>query len=240
MRLILISKSGSRIVVDPSKGDVHTNKGVIHSDEIEPGKVVKTHKGEEFLVVAPGIKDTVEIMNMGAKPLFGYDSLAFAYLINLDRGNILIEAGTGSGGATLVFSKFISQGKVYSFEKEKKFYKIAKENLSGVGNVALINDDVSNASKYVDRVDAIFLDLQNPEHYINTLSSLLKPGGYIGVYSPILDPVRDVWKEMESNGFLGISGIGTGFRKLVVKKYARFSQRLFGFPGFFVWGMKGF
>ncbi len=238
MRFVLISRSGKRKLVDSSK-DIHTDKGVIPKSKIKPGKL-KTHKGEEYVIAHPGLDDLVESMRMGAKPLFGYDTSIFAYLLGLKRGKSIIEAGTGSGGSAIVFANYIHPGQVYTFEKDERFYNIAKRNISeaGVDNVQLVNDDVREASRYVSKVDAIFLDLQNPDDLIPELVDLLVDGGRIGVYTPIFDSIKPVWKELENQGFVSINAIELGFRKIVVKKYARFSQRLFGFPGFFVWGTK--
>ncbi len=241
MLLLLIGESGFSKLVDFKGNDIHTNKGVIKADSISPGKMVETSKGYRFLVVEPTVKDIVQSIRGGAKPIFEYHSGMFGAMMGLQPGKSVLEAGTGSAGATLVFASMVYPGKVYSFEREDRFYSVAKKNVerSGLDNVVLFNADVSDAFELlgnagVSSVDAIFLDLQDPENRVADLSKLLKPGGFFGVYTPVFDSVIPVWREFEKNGFVRINAIALTMQNIIVKKYARFDQEMFGFPGFFI------
>ena len=242
MYLVLIGQDGfSKLIYFDGKKDIHTNKGIIRSGDIKPGRIVETHKGYKFLVVEPTAKDIVQNIRGGAKPIYEYHSGLFGAMLGLQPGKSLLEAGTGSAGATLIFAAMTNPGKVYTFEREKRFYDVAKKDieLSGLDNIVLFNDDVSNAPAILKKhkvkyVDAVFLDLQDPEDRIGDLSEVLRPGGFFGVYTPVFDSVVPVWREFEKNGFVSIQAVALTMQKIIVKKYARFDQELFGFPGFFV------
>ncbi len=241
--LVLLDKSGKRHFVIEGK-DVHTSKGVIRKEDLVPGRIARTHKGYEFLVLRPTVSDLVQSIKGGAKPIYEYHSGIFAYLLGLGKGKNLLEAGTGSAGATLVFANTVYPGKVITFEKEKRFYKVAREVISrsGFDNIILINDDVRNASEYLEKkkigIDSAFLDLQDPERYVGELARILPQGGFLGVYTPVFDSVKPVWEEMEKSGFVGINAILLNMERVLVKKYARLDQEHFGFPGIFIWGRK--
>ena len=235
--LILVDETGKRHYVR-SEGDIHLRSGVIKRKDLRPGSFVKTHLGKRYLVLEPTISDLVQSIRGGAKPIYEYHSGMFAYLLGMGKGKTVLEAGTGSAGATIVFANTVYPGKVFSFEREKRFYDVAKKivNDSRLDNIVLINDDVKNAGNYVGVVNSVFLDLQDPEATIRDVSRLIIPGGFLGVYTPVFDSIKPVWKEMEKQGFVGISAVSLTLGKVIVKKYVRFGQNLFGFPGFFIWG----
>ena len=248
MRLVLIDRKGKRVLVDWNESDpkpIHTNKGIIKPEDVSVGKLAKTHKGYEFLILKPALCDVIQGLPCGAKPIFEYHSAMFGALLGLERGKTILEAGTGSAGATLMFANMVYPGKVYSFEKEKRFYDVAVKNVekSGFDNVLLFNEDVLNAKtilseKGVNTVDAIFLDLQDPENKVDSLVDLLKPGGFFGVYTPVFDSIVPVWREFEKNDVVGTRAVALTLQEILVKKYARYKQEFFGFPGFFIWGRK--
>ncbi len=236
MDLVLLGRDGSKKLISFNGRDIHLETGVIRAQDVKVGSVVKTHKGTPYLVVEPSLRDRIQFIKCGSKPIFEYHSGMFGALMGLQTGKTVLEAGTGSAGATLMFASMVQPGKVYTFEKEERFYKIAKQNIasSGLDNIVLVNDDVTHAGSFVDSVDAIFLDLQDPENKISVLSNLLKPGGYFGVYTPVFDSIVPVWRAFEENGFTDILAISLTLHRVIVKKYARFDQEVFGFPGFFI------
>jgi len=81
--------------------------------------------------------------------------------------------------------------------------------------------------------DAIFLDLQHPDKMIRKLKGKLKKNGYMGIYSPIMDDIKPIWRELEKS-FINIRAVLLDHREIQVKKYARIKGML-GFPGFFIW-----
>ncbi len=244
MRLLLLGEDGySRIVNydDTEDKDIHTNKGVVRHEDIRVGRIVKTSKGYRFLITRPSVRDIVQNIKGGAKPIYEYHSGMFGAMMGLQPGKTVLESGTGSAGSTLVFASMCYPGKVYSFEREERFYEVARKNVvaSGLDNIVLFNEDVSGAvdalnGRGVDSVDAIFLDLQDPENRIEDLSRILANGGFFGVYTPVFDSVTPVWREFERLGYVGIRAIALTNQRVIVKKYTRFDQEQFGFPGFFV------
>jgi len=244
MYLLLLGEDGYSKIINYDKDankDVHTNKGVIRDVQLREGQVVETSTGYRFLVTRPTVRDIVQNIRGGAKPIYEYHSGMFGAMMGLQPGKSVLEAGAGSAGSTLVFATMCYPGKVYSFEREQRFYEVSRKNIdaSGLDNIVLFNEDVSNAVEVlggqgVKSVDAVFLDLQDPEDRIGDLSRILVAGGFFGVYTPVFDSVTPVWREFERLGYVGIKAVALTNQKIIVKKYTRFDQEQFGFPGFFV------
>jgi tRNA (adenine57-N1/adenine58-N1)-methyltransferase len=178
------------------------------------------------------VQEKVERMKMGARPIYPYDSGIMCAMLDVKPGSRVLEAGTGSGGFTTYLGEM--GAKVISYERNKDFYTIAKNNLKAYKTVRVRLGDVSRVKE--KNFDAIFFDLQNPDAMIKKLNSRLKKGGHIGIYSPIMDDIKPIWRELEKN-FINIRAVLLDHREIQVKKYARIKGML-GFPGFFIWAQK--
>ena len=123
---VLINKDGKKVYVKENKDQINTKFGVINGP-FKPGKIVESHLGEKFVVSECFLDDEIKIFRKGARPIYQYDAFLFIGLLGLKRGMKVLEAGTGSGCFTRCLIEIGC--KVYSFEKRKDFYEIAKENL---------------------------------------------------------------------------------------------------------------
>ncbi|MEM0372294.1 MAG: methyltransferase domain-containing protein [archaeon] len=237
MNTLLVDKNGKKIFrnISPETNE-NTEYGIIRQKGFNKraGKL-KTHSGYEFDAYETSLLERVETMKMGARPIYPYDSGVMCALLSVRPGAKVLEAGTGSGGNALFMAELGAN--VDSFEAEKRFFEIAQKNLRGYENVRLKNADVTKAKLKKNSYDVIFLDLQNPSKALEKTFYSLKKGGFAGVYSPIMDDIKPVWRTMERLGFMNIRAIQLSTLEIIVKKYARV-KGLLGFPGFFVWARK--
>ncbi|MBS3060173.1 MAG: hypothetical protein J4432_01545 [DPANN group archaeon] len=235
MKLMLLHSSGNKVLYDLDKEQIHTKYGILLKSEVNKpyGSILKAPNGGEFVVLEPSILDLVEGMKMSSKPIFPYDSGIMASLLNIKPGKRVLESGTGSGGFTTYLAELGAV--VVTYEKNPDFFKTAQLNLRQYKNVKLLNDDVYNAQE--SGFDSIFLDLQYPGKAIEALHLKLNPGGFLGVFTPILDDVKPVWETLAELGFSEIRALQFDVKELQVKKYLRVKGPL-GFPGFFIWARK--
>ena len=230
---LLIDKSGHTIIVR-QPGDFSTKHGVIRAKAMKKTGKVKSSKGVECLVMDALLRDRIQSMRMGARPVYEYDAGVIAALLSLEREFEVLEAGTGSGGTALYFSNIVK--KVYTFEREERFYEVAKKNFVGVKNIMLENKDFLKA-RFSKKVDAVFLDMQNPVPAMKKAHKNLRSGHFMGVFTPIIDDIKPVMKAMKELGMVQVQGVVLDLKELEIKKYARV-KGLFGFPGFFIVGRK--
>lgn len=116
--------------------------------------------------------------------------------LGISSGKKVLEFGTGSGAfATILSILLYPDGKLFSLEKEKRFYKIAKKNISTFGKpevVELKNIAFEDHTFSYSFFDAAFVDVKDPIPYIKELHYVLKPGAPIGFLLPTVNQVIDL------------------------------------------------
>ena len=112
----------------------------------------------------------------------------------------VVDAGTGSGFLALFLANLGC--KVYTYEKEKRFYNIAKKNIknSGLKNIKIKNSDITKGIKEKN-LDMVTLDMKNPEKVIKHAYKNLKSGGWLVIYSMHIEQIQRVWKELKKYDF---------------------------------------
>jgi tRNA (adenine57-N1/adenine58-N1)-methyltransferase len=244
IKVLLLNESGKTLVREWNGEDVHTDRGCLYGKKIKkavesPDRcgIVESSKGGKFLALVPLLRDQVQHAERGARPIYEYDSGLAAALMSLERGMTLLEAGAGSGCATMVFATVVYPGRVVSFEKEERFYEMAKKNLeeAGVENVELHNQDLFEAYFEDRKFDAVFLDLLEDVKAVKHTAPCLKQGRYMCVYVPNKKKIDGVVKAMKENGFVGVEVMELGLKKKSVWKCDKTGPC---FPGFFVLGRK--
>lgn len=160
---------------------------------------VETHLGNKFFVVKPKF---IDFLQKGLKRIPQIISLKdcsfIAGYVGVSPDWKILDAGSGSGFLALFFANLVPKGKVYTYEIRKDFYEVAKKNIenSGLKNIEIKNKDVREAKE--KDLDLIILDLKNAEKVIPIVEKALKIGGFLVVYSPYIEQVKKVYKEMKN------------------------------------------
>jgi tRNA (adenine57-N1/adenine58-N1)-methyltransferase len=229
----ILHPSGAMVYKKGWRGEpISTTWGIVSAEAIRHRGKTKTSKGEEVLVLEPMLRDRVQNMTKGARPVYEYDAGFAAGLLSLERGMHVLEAGTGSGAVTLVLAQVADS--IDTFEKEERFFEIAKENFekAGAKNIRPHLGSVLDA-KLAGEYDAVFLDLAEPWKAMRATAPCLKQGRFMCIYTPVIDDVKPVLETFKELGFVQARGIFMDTKEVEVKKYARVKGQ-FGFPGFFI------
>jgi len=198
---VLLAGKYESYLVTVSKRKFNVKSGMIDLGNLigkSYGSKVKTHIGKEFCLVKPTVLDYFNrLFTRGAQVILPKDiSLILAYT-GISPDSLIVDAGTGSGYLAIFLAHYLSDGKVITYEKDKRFVKIAQENIksSGLKNIRLKKKDIS---KGVDEnnVDLVTLDLQHPGRIIKNAYKSLAVGGWLVVYSPTVDEMIEAGKEM--------------------------------------------
>ncbi len=128
--------------------------------------------------------------------IYPKDSFYIAKKLNLSEGSLLLEFGTGSGAATMVFSSVVgASGRVYTFEREERIFKVAKRNLERFGfshNVVMFNEEFNPQRVEGLFFDAAFVDVREPSPFVEEVHKLLKPSAPIGFLLPTANQVQEL------------------------------------------------
>lgn len=163
------------------------------------GTKIKIGK-ESFTVVKPTVIDFLKKAKRGPQIIMPKDLGMIVSVTGCSPGWKVVDAGTGSGFLSMFLANLGCN--VYSYEKKKDFYEVAKRNANNFGlrNVFLKNSDISKGIKEKE-VDLITLDLKNPEKIIRHAFRAIKPGGWLVVYSMHIEEVKKVYEELKKYEF---------------------------------------
>jgi len=139
-------------------------------------------------------------------------------------GKKVLECGTGSGALTLAFAYAVGEeGRVITYEKEERFFHLAKRNLERFGlahRVELKLKEVVDSFEETN-VDAVFLDVREPWLLLKPAWDALKPGHPLGILVPTTNQVSQTLTHLLSLPFKDVEVL-----EILVRRYKPNPERL--------------
>ncbi len=193
-----------RLVVD---GKFETHRGYLsHNDLIGKswGSRVFTHMGSPFVLLQPSMADILVETRRNTQIMYPKDIGFILLAMDVSPGKHILEAGTGSGSFTTALASAVGpSGKVTSYESRPEFQHLAHKNLDRLGLADRVDFKLRDIAEGFDErnVDAVFLDLPNPQDYIPQAKEALKPGGYLGNILPTTNQVSTLLVALRRSNF---------------------------------------
>ena len=201
--ILLINEKNSYLVAKSDR-KIHTAEGIVNLKRIKINSFVKSHLGKKFFVVKPNLNDILKkkVKRMPQIIMTKDASLILAYTGTMP-GSSVVDAGSGTGYLSIFLANYLKPGKIVTYEKDEKFAKVARENFKAAGLEKFIKLKQKNIIKGIDEknIDLITLDMKNSERVVKHAYSALKYGGWLVVYSPYVEQVKAVVKEIKKKGF---------------------------------------
>lgn len=184
--------------------DLHTQDGLIKSKDIETKQKVKSNKGEEFYVFDADFIDKLQRLKRGPQIIIPKDIGYILASTPINKDSQVLEAGTGSAFLAIHLSRFAN--KVTSYERDKRFYSLAKQNIQDmqIKNINLKNQDVYKKIQEKN-LDIVILDLPEPQRALKNIKKALKRGGYLVCYLPTISQIEVLLTKID--GFIHIKTI---------------------------------
>ncbi|MEM4133616.1 MAG: rRNA adenine N-6-methyltransferase family protein [Candidatus Micrarchaeia archaeon] len=141
-------------------------------------------------------------LKRGPQIILPKDLGAIVAFTGMNKESIVVDAGTGSGFATVFFASIAK--KVYSYENKKEFYEFSEKNIKRSGLTNIIHKFGSvfeEISKIEEEIDVINLDLPNPENIFDSNFNLSE-NGYIVAYLPHTEQVSKFVSAATKSNFI--------------------------------------
>jgi tRNA (adenine57-N1/adenine58-N1)-methyltransferase len=207
--------------------EFHTHRGTISHDDLIGlpwGTQSSTHLGAPLLLLRPSTDDLVRNLKRVTQIVYPKDAGYILMKMGISPGCRVIEAGTGSGGLTLVLAQAVRpDGRVISYDERPDVQLLARENLEQLGLTEMVTFKRRDISAGFDEqgADALFLDLPNPWDYLDQAHAALAGGGFLGSILPTANQVINLIAALESADFGLIEA-----EELLLRSYRTFSARL--------------
>ena len=161
---------------------------------------------KKSILIPYDLSDIQKNLVRGPQIISPKDIAWLVYSSDIKSNDVVVEAGGGSGALTTALAQAaFPNGKVITFEKNKKHFEIVKKNLElspFSDQVELRNEELNDDVKVIS-CNSIILDLPNPHFLINWAEKSLLLGGKMLCYLPTINqvekllPLLSKWSEIE-------------------------------------------
>ncbi len=166
--------------------------------------------GREFVLLRPRALELMDSLERGAQVIIPKDAATILFRLGIEAGDIVVEAGVGSGSLTLALLSAVGgTGKVVSVELREDHASKAKRNIERSGLQNRWSLIIGNASDVKVNViaDALVMDLPAPWESLENLEPCLRPGGRICCYVPNVNQLEETVKSLRSKGYVEVEAL---------------------------------
>jgi len=211
-RVLLYGEDGTKFLVKVEAGKKKgTHLGVVEFDSIigmNYGDIVKIGKtNKSYYILPPTYIDDIFSMKRKTQIIYPKDSSYILLKLDIKPGKRVIDTGVGSGAMCAAMARLVGEnGKVYAYERREDFYNLATQNLTEWGLIDRVELKLRDISMGFDEtnIDALLLDVPDPENYIQQCWQALAGGGMMGVICPTVNQVSMVLEKMYELPFIDV------------------------------------
>ncbi len=206
---LLFDSKGRRYLIELVPGkDFQYHRGQLSHDAIigaPDGVQLESTLGARLVALRPRLADYALKMARGATVVYPKDTGAILVWADIAPGQVVLEAGTGSGALAMALSRAVgATGRVVSYERRSDHASKARKLIAGFfgevpGNLELRVGEVEDAVAEICP-DRIVLDIPEPWHAVEPAALHLTDGGVFCCYLPTVPQVQTVRDALGSSG----------------------------------------
>jgi tRNA (adenine57-N1/adenine58-N1)-methyltransferase catalytic subunit len=203
---MLVGQDAKRFILRLETGGVlETHRGRLMHDELlsaKWGAIVESHLGHRFALLQPALGDLLLRLRRRTQIIYPKDAGYLITRMSITPGQTMIEAGSGSGGLTIVLAWAVGPGgMIHSYDRRPDLQSLARTNLRLVGLEDRVQFHLGDLADGLGQqgVDGVFLDLPRPEAYLSQVVEALRPGGAFGAILPTTNQVSALIQEFSQH-----------------------------------------
>jgi len=151
-----------------------------------------SNANREFLVFDANNYDKKQKIKRGPQSILAKDLGYIASRTAVTKDSFIVEAGGGSGAATIFFAQIAK--KVHTYEIIEDHFKLIERNLKymEIENAKVTLGDLAQHIENEKEVDLLFLDMPEPVSILEKNLSCVKSGAYIVCYIPSVSQIQNI------------------------------------------------
>ncbi len=206
---LLLDPRGRRYLIEIRPGQTFQYHGGYLRHEallgLQPGAVALSSSGGRIAVFRPRLADYILKMRRGAQVVYPKDIGPILHWSDTQPGDLVVEAGTGSGALTLALLRAVgSTGRVVTVEVRPDHMKHAQGTVQRF--LGRIPDNLTMVAGRVEEVlgewqpDRVILDLPEPWEVAEPAAGAMAPGGILCAYLPTVPQVQQLHEALHRTG----------------------------------------
>ncbi|OAG27560.1 tRNA (adenine-N1)-methyltransferase [Thermodesulfatator autotrophicus] len=225
--ILFCTEEGRTYLIEATAKKFQTHRDSFNLEELigKPyGSTILGAKGTKAYALKPTVYDYLMKLKRVTQIIYPKDIGYILLRLDAGPGKTILECGTGSGSLLIAFAHAVGKdGRVISYEKEKRFQEVALENLTrfGLAERVIFKGEAQGSFDEKEEVDAVFLDLKTPWDLLKAAWQALKPGCPLGVLLPTANQVSETLKALEELPF-----VNTEVLEIMLRFYKTNPERL--------------
>lgn len=222
-RVVLVESSGAKHLVALDREVVSVpGVGVVRAETLRASIGRRWSIGDRaLLVLTPSIRDEIGGIRRGPQIVAPKDIPVLVWNCNVKPGEVVVEAGAGSGALTLALAHAVGpSGRVVTYDVRRDFLDLAQENLTAAGLAARVEFRIGDVRTGVAEreADAFVLDIPDPWAAIESAAAALRACGHLATYSPNIEQVSRTVGVLQAGPFAEVRTVEVIEREMEVRE----------------------
>lgn len=213
-KVLLLDRKGRRYLLTLREGgEFHYHAGIVPHDVLlglPEGSRVRSSRGSTLRALRPTAADWTVKAPRGAQVVYPKDQAMIVALADVGPGNVVVEAGAGSGALTSALLRAVGPtGRVVSFELRDEHADVAERNVHERFGGHPAHWELRRADVLEGLPDTpcerLVLDLLDPAVVLPAGAQALHPGGIVCAYTPTVPQVMRLHEGFAADARWGLA-----------------------------------
>ena len=226
--ILLLGKDRKSFIFRLERGQqLQTHRGIFFHDDLigrPMGSRVRSHLGHQYYLLTPSTDDLLRGIRRNTQIVYPKEIGYILMKMSIRPGSVVIEAGTGSGAlAAGLALAVMPTGHVFSYEIRPDMLALANKNLNQFGLDEFVTLKLRDIAEGFDEteVDALFLDVPSPWHFLQQAHAALRGSGFLGAILPTANQVISLLRHLERSPFAFVE-----VEEILLRSYKVVPERL--------------